>query len=339
MINFFNKKREIDLVGVGDLVVDTFIELNDAWIEDDNPAQSRELCMHFGDKLPYKKAVTIYGTGNSINAAHAAKKLGLSTAIITDTGNGELSKACLNQLKKNNIDTSYVTRHANQDTNHNFVLRFREDRTILVHHNEYNYSLPKNLKIIPKWIYLSSLSKNSLDYHQEIINYLNRNPQIKLAFQPGTFQIKLGYEKLKELYQKSNIFFCNKEEAQKILNTKEENISKLLEMLHELGPKMVVITDGPAGAYVFDGVKKFHGPMFPDIAPPVDRTGAGDAFSSTFTSAIILGKDIETALKWAPINSMSVVQYIGAQAGHLTISEIEGFLKNAPENYKAQIID
>ena len=110
-------------------------------------------------------------------------------------------------------------------------------------------------------------------------------------------------------------------------------------MLKNLGPKIVVITDGPVGAYVFDGVKKIHGPMFPDIAPPVDRTGAGDAFSSTFTSAIILGKDIETALRWAPINSMSVVQYIGAQAGHLTIAEIEGFLKNAPENYKPRIIE
>jgi sugar/nucleoside kinase (ribokinase family) len=79
--------------------------------------------------------------------------------------------------------------------------------------------------------------------------------------------------------------------------------------------------------------------MYPDIAPPIDRTGAGDAFSSTFTSAIILGKDIETALKWAPINSMSVVQYIGAQAGLLTISQIEDLLKNAPENYKPQIIN
>ncbi|MDA0987083.1 MAG: hypothetical protein O3A55_05730, partial [Bacteroidetes bacterium] len=31
-----------------------FIELEDAWIETDNPEKSKELCMRFGDKIPYK---------------------------------------------------------------------------------------------------------------------------------------------------------------------------------------------------------------------------------------------------------------------------------------------
>lgn len=339
MMSFFKKNTEIDLVGIGDIVVDTFIELIDAWIENDNPEKARELCMRFGDKIPYKNEVSIYGTGNSINAAHAAHRLGLSTAVITNIGGDDLGNQCISHLNKVGIETRGITVHKNKTTNHNFVLRYQEDRTILVHHNEYSYSLPKNFSIKPKWIYLSSLAKNSLDYHAEILNFLKRNPQTKLAFQPGTFQIKLGAERLKELYQYTEIFFCNKEEAQKILNTQENNMLLLLDMMRALGPKIVVITDGPAGAYVFDGIKKVHGPMFPDIAPPLDRTGAGDAFASTFTSAIILGKDIETALQWAPINSMSVVQYIGAQAGHLTISQIEAFLKNAPQNYRPRIIE
>lgn len=338
MFKFFKKNNQVDLIGIGDLVVDTFIELNDAWIEDDNPKKTKELCMRFGDKIPYKNEVTIYGEGNSINATHAAMRLGLKTSIITNVGDGALSTECLYHLNKNGIGTNYVTRHISKDTNHNFILRFREDRTILVHHNEYDYVFPKNLPA-PKWIYLSSLAQNSLSYHAEILDFLKTNPETKLAFQPGTFQIKLGTEKLGELYSRSEIFFCNKEEAQRILNTEEIDISKLLEMMHQIGPKIIVITDGPAGAYVFDGIKKIHGPMYPDIAIPVDRTGAGDAFASTFTSALILGKDIETALRWAPINSMNVVQYIGAQAGHLTISQIEDFLKNAPENYKTKNID
>jgi sugar/nucleoside kinase (ribokinase family) len=66
----------------------------------------------------------------------------------------------------------------------------------------------------------------------------------------------------------------------------------------------------------------------------VDRTGAGDSFSSTFTSALLLGHDIPTALSWGPINSMSVVQYIGAQKGLLTGKQIEEYLQKAPANYK-----
>jgi sugar/nucleoside kinase (ribokinase family) len=103
----------------------------------------------------------------------------------------------------------------------------------------------------------------------------------KLVFQPGTFQIKLGAEKLKELYQATEIFFCNKEEAQEILSTTEQDVPTLIRKMRELGPTMPVITDGPHGAYVVDGDDQaWHMPMYPDPAPPVDRTGAGDSFSS-----------------------------------------------------------
>ena len=71
---------------------------------------------------------------------------------------------------------------------------------------------------------------------------------------------------------------------------------------------------------------------------PLDRTGAGDAFSSTFTSALANGKSLEDALLWGPINSMSVVQYVGAQKGLLSREKLEEYLKNAPESYKVSII-
>ena len=75
-------------------------------------------------------------------------------------------------------------------------------------------------------------------------------------------------------------------------------------------------------------------PAYPDMAPPFERTGAGDAFTSTFVSAIIKGNDMEGALQWAPINSMTVVQKIGAQEGLLSEHHLEEYLKKAPEWYK-----
>ena len=79
-------------------------------------------------------------------------------------------------------------------------------------------------------------------------------------------------------------------------------------------------------------------PMYPDPAPPVDRTGAGDSFSSTFTAALGLGMSIPEALSWGPINSMSVVQYVGAQEGLLTREKLLEHLANAPDFYKAEKI-
>lgn len=332
-----NSADQIEFLGYGDVVIDTFIELIDAWIEDDNPEKKQELCMHFGDKIPYKKEVNVKATGNAPNAVNAATKLGLKTGLITNVGDDDSGKEIIKALKEKGINTDHITVHQDHDSNHNYILRYKEERTILVHHVEYDYKLP-DLKVGPKWIYLSSLAHNSLEHHHELADFLHQHPETKLAFQPGTFQMKLGYEKLRDLYELSAIFFCNKEEAQKILQTKEDDIKKLLTSLHELGPKIVVITDGPRGSYVYDGTDTWHGPMYPDPAPPVDRTGAGDSFSSTFTAAIAMGKSIEQALMMGPVNSMNVVQHIGAQAGHLTLEEIQKYLEEAPVDYKPEKI-
>ena len=88
--------------------------------------------------------------------------------------------------------------------------------------------------------------------------------------------------------------------------------------MRSLGPNIVLITDGPNGAYAFDGTNMLKVPMYPDPKPPTNRTGAGDAMTSTFVVALGLGKSIQEALLWGPVNSMSVVQQVGAQKGLLT---------------------
>jgi len=343
MFTLLNKKIDLDFIAIGDIVVDAFINLKSARIS--NEKGQPELCLSFADKIPYEKVEIIPAVGNSANASVSASRLDLKSALVTNIGSDDNGRICQRMLEKEKVSTDFVKIHTNQPTNYHFVLLYKADRTILVKHSEFDYHLPSFGK--PHWLYLSSLAQNSLPYHNEISDYLKNNPDIKLAFQPGTFQIEFGYKKLKNLYEKTEIFFCNVQEAKRILSEvqptlfannfnsdKKKIIIALLKEMKRLGPKIVVVTDGPDGAYVYDGAKTLFIPMYPDKKPPVDRTGAGDAFASTFTSALAKGKSLEEALMWGPINSMSVVQHIGAQAGLLTQEKIEGYLKNAPVDYK-----
>lgn len=331
--------EQIDFLAVGDIVTDAFIKLRDseAWIETDNPEKKKEICMLFGDKLPYDDVTVVPAVGNSPNAAVSATRLGLKTALLTNIGDDKFGDEQMQALKANGVDTSYVKVHPGEASNYHYVLRYGPERTILVKHTEFEYAFP-DIHPAPRFIYLSSLAENSLPFHGEIARFLKEHPETKLAFQPGTFQMKLGKEKLKELYELSYLFFCNKEEAQRILETTVSDIQKLLRMMHDLGPTIPVITDGPNGAYAYDSEKDevWFIPMYPDPAPPVDRTGAGDSFSSTFTAALAQGKPISEALMWGPINSMSVVQYIGAQKGLLQKDKLDMYLGEAPATYKPQ---
>lgn len=328
-------KEQLDFLAIGDVVIDNFIELNQdyAHIEDES-MHKKEICMNFGDKIPYEDSKEIPAVGNSPNAAVSAHRLGLKSAISTNVGDDEYGKRIKLQFDKEGISTEYLLVHPGLQSNYHFVLRYKEERTILVKHTEFPYEMEPWVPA-PKWLYLSSLAENSLPYHNMIADWLEENPDTKLALQPGTFQMKLGYDKLKRLYERAELFFCNVQEAQRILDTKETDITKLLTMMRDLGPNMPVITDGPNGAYVLSDGDVWHQPMYPDPAPPVDRTGAGDSFASTFTAAIILGKEPQEALGWGPINSMSVVQYIGAQEGLLSREKLEEYLANAPSDYKA----
>ena len=99
--------------------------------------------------------------------------------------------------------------------------------------------------------------------------------------------MKLGLEKMGELYKRSDVFVVNVEESQLILNTKDEDLGSLLRGLYALGPKLVLITDGPNGAYMYDGNKSYFMPIYPDVKAPFERTGCGDAFAApTFEQAL-----------------------------------------------------
>jgi sugar/nucleoside kinase (ribokinase family) len=150
--------------------------------------------------------------------------------------------------------------------------------------------------------------------------------------------MEAGVERLKRLYQRSEVLILNREEAVTVGGGNHDDVHDLLDHLHALSPKIVVMTDGPAGAYSSDGQTRLKMPPYPDPAPPYERTGAGDAFSSTFVAALAKGYSIEDALRWAPINSMSVVQKVGGQAGLLTETELTAWLHQAPESYKPEPI-
>lgn len=333
--------EQYDFVAIGDIVVDAFIQLSfqDSHVSEDVDTGKKTLMMAFGSKLPYENVVVINAVGNSPNAAVSAHRLGLKSALVANLGHDRNGKDCLDTLRHEGVPTDYVTTHEGKLTNYHYVLRHGPERTILIKHEKYPYILP-DFAVPPRYLYFSSIGEHGLAHHHEIAAYVQAHPETKLVFQPGTFQIKLGVVELKDLYEVTEIFFCNKEEAQEILKTTEQHVPTLIRGLRALGPKLPVVTDGPRGAYVIDeSDQAWHMPMYPDPAPPVDRTGAGDSFSSTFTAAIALGKTPAEALAWGPVNSMSVVQYIGAQKGLLTKEQLEDFLKNAPAEYQARMID
>lgn len=327
---------QLDFLAIGDITTDAFIRLKDAEVHCTVDKDKCQLCMDFATKIPYEFVEVVPAVGNSSNAAVAAARLGLKSGLVAQMGDDENGRECLARLREERVSTDYVKAHPGKKTNYHYVLWYGDERTILIKHETFDYALP--VMQTPRFMYLSSLGEAGAGLHDDITSYLEKNPETTLAFQPGTFQIAMGYERLKKIYARAKVFFCNVQEAQKILGTQDSEISALLAKLKEKGPEIVVITDGKKGAYMRYENENFFMPPYPDASPPYERTGAGDAFSSTFVAALALGKTPLEALQWGPVNSMAVVQAVGAQKGLLSRKKIEEYLKDSPDGYKPEIL-
>ncbi|MEP6710329.1 MAG: carbohydrate kinase family protein [Candidatus Saccharibacteria bacterium] len=321
------------ILAIGDIFSDAFIKLDEkeARIDTEDDGTKR-LSVEFGAKLPYERVDVINAVGPSPNSAVSFARLGLRSGLMTFIGDDRTGEESLAYLKSELVDTSTITVEKDTPSSSWYVLRYGADRTMLVKNEEYDYVWGEPSET-PDWIYLSQISGNSWELHEKLLEYLQKNTEIKLAFQPGTFHFQWGKEKLADVYRRAQLVVLNREEAAHVLGLSRESVPELISGFHDLGVDTIVITDGSDGAYAGDGSVTLQIPNYPDPAPPFERTGAGDAFASTITAALAQGESLETALLWAPINSMSVVQKLGAQAGLLSKTELQKYLNEAPEWY------
>lgn len=327
------------VIAIGDIFTDAFIKLRDDTARiDTDPDGTKRLSFPYGSKPAYDHVDIVKSVGPSPNASVSMARLGLNVSLVAWLGDDQAGKESLEHLKQENVGTSLVVTQPDTKSSYWYVLWYQTDRTMLVKSEDYKYewTAPEQE---PEWIYLSYIGETSWTLHEQLIEYLKEHPNVKLVFQPGTFHFKWGIEKLAELYKHTYLVVMNREEAMDVTGKGYDSIHDLAIGLHELGPKVAVITDGPNGSYASYDWKLVTIPNYPDPAPPLDRTGAGDAFASTIVSALALGESMDTALTWAPINSASVVQQLGAQAGLLSIDELKEWLEKAPDNYKVTEIN
>ena len=169
--------KQFDILAIGDITTDAFIRIKDAHVTCNIDKETCELCMRFGDKIPYEFVEIVKAVGNSANAAVSAARLGLSTGLVSHIGKDQNGNDMLEALKENNVSTEFIKIHEGLQSNYHYVLWYDVERTILVKHHEYPYSLPAFKP--PRFIYLSSMGEKSLPYHAIIADFVKHHPETK----------------------------------------------------------------------------------------------------------------------------------------------------------------
>lgn len=305
-------EKEFDIISIGDATIDHFIFFHDASVNCEIKPEICQLCFNYADKLPVDKYSSLVA-GNAANNAVGSSRLGLKTAIYTVLGDDEGGHRIKEKLISEGADPNYIAINKDDETNNSFVLSFQGERTIFVYHVKHIYKLPELGRT--QWIYLTSTGQGYENLFREVLEVVKKQG-IKLAYNPGTYQLRGDVAIMSEVIKSSEVVFLNVEEAQHIVGTKDRDVKVLLNRIRDMGAGIAVITDGHEGAYAYDGRHYLHLQEFSHDR--LETTGAGDAFGTGFVAALHYGEPVSEAMRWASINANSVVQKIGPQAGLLT---------------------
>lgn len=305
-------RNEIKILSVGAAVQDVYLKgklFEPVCDPDGDCVEAFEL----GSKNDLE-GVTFSTGGGATNGAVTFARQGLHSSYMGKIGHDVAGKAILDELHKEGVDTSLVGYSSTVGSGYSCILLAPSgERTIMSYRgasSHYEINLDDFHNAHPDWIYLTSLEGN-FEVIDTIFEYAKNN-NIKIAMNPGKKELE-AKDHLKKIIPELTILSMNKEEMQQIYDgdSLEDLVRRASEAVH-----FVIVTDGPRGAVASDRWHIVSAGMYDDV-PVVDRTGAGDAFSSGFTAMIAAGESLERAVTFASANSTSVVNTIGAKAGIL----------------------
>jgi sugar/nucleoside kinase (ribokinase family) len=316
-----------ELISIGDASIDVFLtptETETLCRLDDKDCL---ICFSYGDKIPVKTFDLCIG-GNAANNAVGTRRLGVKSSIVLTLGDDDIGRKIIEKLKNEGVDTTYVIQQPSTTSNYSTVVNYAGERTIFTYKVPRSYEFPLHLPPAP-WIYLTSMGESFEPFYNHLIDWLKKNPNTKMAFNPGSRQIRAGVEALKDVLALSYIVYINRGEAEILTNLEatEGKERDLLQAVSALGPKIPIVTDGSNGSFAFDGSRFVKAGILPVDA--YERTGAGDAFGAGCIAALVKGKNLKEALLWGTLDSASVIGYVGSQRGLLKEEEMQEWTQRA----------
>lgn len=313
-----------DAICIGDAIVDLFIAPEPGGNRYAINEKTKELTIRLGEKIMVDRSAFSIG-GNATHVAIGLTRLGYRVGLGIEIGTDEFAEKILRDLDKERIGKSLLVQTPGAASTFSVSVSVGEDRVIFVSHVERTHNIPMQNVSTP-WVFLTSLGDHWEEMYKKTLDFVE-STGARLAFNPGSTQMKAGVDSFSDIIKKSHVLLVNKEEAEEMLYgeilpaEKKENCESLLFRLNRMGPKIAVITDGEHGSYAIDEAGKIYTQPAFKVAV-TEKTGAGDGFTAGFLAALIADKDIATALLWGTAEAAGVITKIGGQEGLLTKQQL-----------------
>ncbi|HMX41808.1 MAG TPA: PfkB family carbohydrate kinase, partial [Saprospiraceae bacterium] len=111
-----------------------------------------------------------------------------------------------------------------------------------------------------------------------VLEQMETKPRL-VALDTMNFWMDIALDDLKQVLLEIDTLIINDEEARQLSGC--NSLFKAAQVIHDMGPRYLVIKKGEHGALLFHRGQMFYAPALP-LAEVVDPTGAGDTFAGGF---------------------------------------------------------
>jgi ribokinase len=265
--------------------------------------------------------------GKGSNQAVAAKRAGADVTMITKLGHDALGDYALKSIADEGIKTDFIYYDEKLGTGAALIIVDASGQNMIAVSTEACETLStKEVQAAKERIQNSDVLltqyEGSLEGMTTAIN-IAKSSGVKIILNPAPArEIDLA------LLKSVDIITPNESEAESLSGIKVSNQKSAVEAakkIHTMGPKIVIITMGEAGALIYED-ESFT--MVPSVkVTAIDTTGAGDAFSGGLATAIAESKDIFQAVKFAVCTAALSVTKVGTAPSMPLRKEIEALLQ------------
>lgn len=274
------------------------------------------LCQKLGGKMDVEAFKMVSG-GGATNVAVGCARLGLRVAAVCEVGQDFPAHMISDELQKEGVDTQFMIAERLEDTAVSVLLvAANGGRTIMTHRGAAyqleSRDIPWDHLHRTRWIHLGTLGGEKAILF-DVFEFL-QHKEIGCSWTPSPKDLDVFlHGQLDPESIRCDVLLLNKEEW--------EHIAKVHEVFLRVIP-MIVITDGKQGGVVLvDGVEVIR--YQADKITSIEETGAGDAFTSGFISALLVGKSVPECVEWGKKNASHVIQFMGGKEGLLTKEKME----------------
>lgn len=263
--------------------------------------------------------------GKGANQAVAAVRLGGNVRFICKTGDDPFGKNCIQQFKKEGLDTDFILRDSEHSTGVALISVNAEGENKIVVAPGANASFEiDDINTFNQIFGDIDLILLQLEIPTETVEKIisrAKENNTNVILNPAPAQT-LSDECFKELF----LITPNETETKQLTGIKpnsKESSEMAANMLHQMGVKNVVITLGSKGAFV--STKDFKGLISSPDVTVKDTTAAGDVFNGAIAVALTNDYSWETAVSFACKAAALSVSKDGAQESAPNIEQYKAF--------------